>query len=142
VRELVHQGDLGPPGEDRVQVHLFEARPAVFPLGPGDGFQAVQQGLGLRAPVCLSERHHDVGAAVGPAMSLTQQGVGLADARRGPEIYPQVPATRPAPRTPGVSVRDLWAWLIRPAGPDQAVAVSHVRPVSFFAYRASFFLRR
>ena len=62
----------------------------------GDVLQAVEQGGGQRAPVRLGERHHDVGAALGPAMALAEHGVGLADPGRGSEVDPQVPASRPA----------------------------------------------
>ena len=78
----------------------------------------------MRPPVRFGEPHHDVGAAFGAAMPLTEQGVGLADAGRGAEVDPQVPASRPATGT------------ARLAGAYPAVVISHVGPVSFCAFLA------
>ena len=62
----------------------------------------------------FGEPHHDVGAAFGAAVPLAEHGVALADAGRGSEVDPQVPASRPAA---GVALR---------AGAYAAVVLSHV----------------
>ena len=135
VRQLVHQGDLRPPGQHRVQVHLLEGRAAVLQPGPGDDLQAVQQRAGLRAPVRLGEPHDDVGAALGPAVPLAEHGEGLAHPGRGSEIDPQVPAGRPgfgnSARTGGCGAGTAGRpVLLHPAGVQPPVLVSHLRPVS------------
>ena len=99
VRELVDERDLRAAGQHRVQVHLLEDGPAVGHRPARDDLQPVEQGGGQRAPVRLGERHHDVGAAFGPAMPLAEHGVGLADSGRGSEVDPQVPASRPGRRS-------------------------------------------
>ena len=125
-----------------------KARAAVLQPGPGDGFQAVEQRDGLRARVRLGEPHDDVGATLGAAVPLAEHGVGLAHPGRGSQVNPQMTTPRPGPGGAG-STRAR----IRPAepppsppglpgpppppAPQPAVTVSHVRPVSFFAYLAS-----
>ena len=128
MRELVHQRDVRMAGEHRVHVHLFEGGPAVLQPGTRDDFQALEQGGGMRAAVRLGERHHHVGAALGAAVPLAEHGVGLADAGRGSEVDPQVPAPRTAAGT---------SRLARFSGAYPVVAFRHFRPVSFSALLAS-----
>ena len=144
VRELIHQGDLRPAGEDRVQIHLFEGDPAVRQLGAGDDFEAVEQRAGQPASVRLSERDHHIGSAFGPAMSFAEHGVGLADAGRGSEVNPQVPTSRPSRRAAGRRrpLRAPWAVVVRPAGLYPAVAVSHFPARSFSATKPASSLSR
>ncbi len=78
----------------------------------------------MRPPVRFGEPHHDVGAAFGAAVPLTEHGVALTDAGRGSEVDPQVPASRPA------------TGIARFAGAYPAVVISHVGPVSFCAFLA------
>ena len=68
VRELVDERDLGRAGEDRVDVHLLEARVR--------GTRCVRRGTTSRSPICaavfgaavgLDEADHDVGAAAASA---------------------------------------------------------------------------
>ena len=78
-----------------------KVRAAVLQLGPGDGFQAVEQRDGLRARVRLGEPHHDVGAALGTAVPLAEHGVGLAHPGRGSQVNPQMTTPRPGSRGAG-----------------------------------------
>ncbi len=100
VRQLVHQRDLRPAGEHRVEVHLLEGGAAVAQPGPRDHLQAVDQCGGVRAAVGLDEADHHVGAALGTPVPLAQHGVGLADACGAAQIDPEVSRVRTAHRLP------------------------------------------
>ena len=63
VRELVDQRDLGPAGEDRVEVHLRELGTPVVDRRAWEDLEALQQRRGVRAAVRLDERDHHVRAA-------------------------------------------------------------------------------
>ena len=43
VGQFVHQGDFGPPGQDRLQVHLLEDDAAILHLAPGNDLQAFDE---------------------------------------------------------------------------------------------------
>ena len=92
VRELVDEHDLGPPGEDRVDVHLLERPVTVFELPAGNGLQVADLFGRVDAAVRLDVADHDVGAAIVTPPALVEHGEGLADAGRGPQIDPQVTA--------------------------------------------------
>ncbi len=92
VGELVDDDDLGPAGEDGVEVHLGELRAAVGHRPARDDLQAGQHGLGERPAVRLDEPDDDVGAALPPPAPLFEHLVGLADAGRGAEVDPQLSA--------------------------------------------------
>ena len=55
VRELVDEGDLGPAGEDRVDVHLLERRAAVVDAAARDDLEVAELLGGLRAAVGLDD---------------------------------------------------------------------------------------
>ncbi len=86
VGELVHEGDRGAAGQDRVDVHLGEGGAPVFQGAARHLLQAAQHGLRARASVVLHERDHAVRAALHPAVALGEHRVGLADARRSAEV--------------------------------------------------------
>ena len=86
VRELVDQRDLRVAGQHGVEVHLLEGRPAVGHPLARDDLHAVEQRPGVRAPVRLGEGDHHLGAAFGPAVTLTQHGEGLADPGGGAQV--------------------------------------------------------
>ena len=72
VRELVDQGDLGPPGQHRVDVHLLEPGAAVLEPPPRHDLEAADLLGGVRPAVRLDESDHHVGAPLGaPAPSLS-----------------------------------------------------------------------
>ncbi len=79
MRHLVDERHLGPAGEDRVDIHLLEARapvvdgPARHDLEAGDLFG------GLRSAVRLDVADDDVRASLGPAAPLAQHRERLPD---------------------------------------------------------------
>ena len=86
VRQLVDQRDLGRSDQDRVDVHLLEARAPVLDRPPGDDLQAAQALARLGTAVRLDEPDHHVRAALPTTHALTEHGEGLADAGRVPEV--------------------------------------------------------
>ena len=95
VRELVDQGDLRVTGQHGVEVHLLERGPPVGHQLPRDHLQAVDQHLGVRAPVRLGEGDHHFRAALGPPVALAQHGEGLADPRGSAQVDPEEAPLRP-----------------------------------------------
>jgi hypothetical protein len=82
--------------EDGVEIHLLERHASIGDLPAGDDREAVDQGLGLGAPVCL-----DVGNGDPPPFGLRlagrkQRGVRLADAGGVPEKDPELASAVPA----------------------------------------------
>ena len=90
VGELVDQGDLGMPGDHRVDIHLLQAAPPVVDLPAGDDLQAVDHVLRQLPPVTLDEPDDDVGAPAHPPVALVEHRVGLADAGRRAQVDPEV----------------------------------------------------
>ncbi len=89
VRELVHERDLGPAREDRVDVHLFELGVAVTEALSRHHLEVGDLVGGLPPTVCLDEARHDVLAVVAAAPALVQHREGLADAGCGAEVDPE-----------------------------------------------------
>ncbi len=79
VRELIDDCELGPAGEDRVEIQFLEHDPPVLELAPGDHGQVLKQGFGLFAVVRLHQRHDQIDAFGLPLAGGLQHGVGLAD---------------------------------------------------------------
>ena len=92
VRELVDEGDLGVPGQDRVEVHLLEGGAAVGQRRPRDDLQVTDLLEGVRPAVRLDVGDHHVGAALVATMTLVEQRKRLANAGRGAEVDPQLAA--------------------------------------------------
>jgi len=91
VRELVDQRDFRRPREHAVDVHLLEGGAAVGQSRPRHDLQACQLVGGVLPAVRLHERHHHVGAALPPAVTLAEHGERLADPGGGAEVDPQLP---------------------------------------------------
>ena len=113
VRELVDERDLGPPGEDGVDVHLLERRcRGTRSLPAGNDLEVADLLRGVRPAVGLDEADDDVGAAIVAPPALVEHGEGLADAGRRPQIDPQVtashvPVSRADPPAAGSDARPL-----------------------------------
>ena len=86
VGELVDERDLGPARDDRVDVHLLERRAPVLDRRPRHDLEAVELGGGLRAAVGLDEADDDVGAALGPAATLSEHRERLPHPGSGAEV--------------------------------------------------------
>ncbi len=91
VRQLVHHRDLGPPGQQGVDVE-FRRLGAVVGGPAGQLLQAVEQGGGPVPPVGLHQADHDVGAPVAAPVGLAEHGEGLAHTGRRAQVDPQLPA--------------------------------------------------
>jgi hypothetical protein len=73
-----------------VEIHLLELAPSVLDGSPGDGLETVEQPGSLGAPVSLDETDDDVCAPVVSPVAFVQHGVGLAHARDGAQIEPEM----------------------------------------------------
>ncbi len=100
VRELVHERDRGPAGEERVHVHLGEGGCAVRQGLALHLFEAVEHDLRARPPVVLDEADDAVCAPLHPAMALGEHRVGLAHTGCRAEIDPELAASH-VPHSPG-----------------------------------------
>ena len=86
VRELVDERDLGPAGEEGVDVHLLERCAAVLDDRTWDDLEVADLRECLRASVGLDDADDDVRASIPAAPALAEHRIGLADARRGAEV--------------------------------------------------------
>jgi hypothetical protein len=94
VGELVDEGEFGPPGQQRVEVHLLQHRAVIGHRAARNRLEASEQRLGLGPAVGLDHADHDVGAGLAPGAPDGEHLVGLADAGGGPEEDLE-PAARP-----------------------------------------------
>jgi hypothetical protein len=86
VGEFVDDGDLGLPGQHRLEVHLGELGAAVGDRRAGQHLEVADHRLGVFAAVGFDECDNHVGAAFGAAVRFLEHGVGLADAGGGAEV--------------------------------------------------------
>ena len=93
VRELIQQRDLRPASQYRVKARLLKHRASELHLGVGDDLKARQKCGGARAAMRVHMGHNNVGAAFRAPVSLAEHGAGRADARRGAQVDPQLPAS-------------------------------------------------
>ena len=109
VGELVDQDQLGPAGQDGVDVHLLERRCR--------GARAVRRGTTSRPSSCsavcdatvgLDETDDHVGATLLTALALVEHGERLADARRRTEVDAQR-APRPCGRLTAIGHQSILA---------------------------------
>ena len=85
VGKLIDQHELGPPREDRVDVHLGEFATLIVDHPPWDDLVPDDEGLGFRAAMRFDHPDHDIGARALAGGTLAQHFIGLADAGRGAE---------------------------------------------------------
>ena len=83
VGELVDQRDLRMARDQGVEVHFLDDLVLVLDPLARQYFEALQQRLGLGAPVGLDHADHDIGAGLQLGMRALQHLIGLADAGRG-----------------------------------------------------------
>ena len=89
VGQFVDQGDVGAPGQDRLEIHVLGRQTAVDLAPAGDDIKATDGGSGLGPTVGLDQSDDDVGAALGSAAAFVEHGVRLADTGRGTEVDAQ-----------------------------------------------------
>ena len=92
MRQLVHEGELRPAGDDGVDVHLGEVEVSVLAPQPRHLLDAVREGRGLGPVVRLEVADHDVTAVVLRLAPFLEHPVGLADPRGHAEQDPVVAA--------------------------------------------------
>src|SRR5664279_342594 len=93
VRELVDQAQLGPAGEHRRQVHLFQHGLAVAHAPAGHHRQALGEPRRLSAAVALEQSDHGVPARLQFRVALEEHAVGLAYPCSHPQEDLQATAT-------------------------------------------------
>ena len=96
VGQLVHQGDLGVPLQQPVEVHLLEDLAPVFDAGPREDLEVTDLRPGIGPVIGLDVADDDVLAPRVGAPPLVEHGVGLADARGRSQVDPEL-ATRHGP---------------------------------------------
>ena len=87
VSEFIHQSDLGMPLQQCVEVHLLEFMPVIWNLQTGDGFEAIQQGLGFGAAMSFHDPDDNIGAIEQPRSGGHQHFVSFAHTGRSPEEH-------------------------------------------------------
>src|SRR6185503_8890489 len=92
VRELVDECNTRMPGQDCVDVHLFELAAAVLKDPPRDDFEIADLLERTNASVRLDETHDDIGATIVASPTFVEHGEGLADAGGSAEVDAQVAA--------------------------------------------------
>ena len=88
--ELIDQGELGPPAQHRVEVHLLKVAAAVLDPLAGDDLEPADHVLGQPPAVTLDEADDDVGTPPLAPVTLAEHGVGLADPRGRAQVDPEV----------------------------------------------------
>ncbi len=81
--EFVDKGNLRPPGDQRIEIHLLERLLLVGKPPARQHFEPAEQRFGLGSPVGFDDADDDVGAGLLPGVGALQHLVGLADAGRG-----------------------------------------------------------
>src|SRR5207244_1305270 len=98
------EDDLGPAGQDGVEVHLLQLDTVVEDPPPPHHREVTELGGGAGPAMGLDKAHDDVGAALRPPPALAEHGERLADAGGGAEVDAQaaschawliVPLSRP-----------------------------------------------
>ena len=90
VGEFVDKRHLRGTRNHRGGVHLGERRVPVGHRLARDDFQVLEQVLCARTFVAFDIANHHVGATLAPAPGFAEHRVGLADARRRPEVDPKL----------------------------------------------------
>src|SRR5205807_1383560 len=105
--QLVDEDDLGPAGQDGVEVHLLQLDAVVEDPPPAHDRQVTQLGGGAGPAVGFHEADHDVSPAFRPPPALPEHGERLPHARPRPSTRTNcrkrtsaigtVPLRRPSP---------------------------------------------
>ena len=69
------------PDQDRIEVHLWQRRAAIFQLRPWHDGEALEQGFGLGPPVRFGNPDHDLAPVLLRLSRGLQHGKGLSYAR-------------------------------------------------------------
>ena len=96
VGQLIHEDERGPPGKDRLEVHLGEGDAAVGNLLAGHNGQPRKQRLGFDPAVGLDDTHDGFQPVVAFLLSSPKHGERLAHAGTHSEkhLEPSAPSAR------------------------------------------------
>ncbi len=94
VGQLVDERDLGPAGEEGVEVHLLQRHAPVRARLPRDDLDPFDLAERLAAPVGLDHPAGHVDALGREALALAEHGDRLAHAGRHPQVHLQVALLR------------------------------------------------
>ena len=81
--EFVDKGELRPPRDDAVEVHLIEPATLVLEMLARQHFEALKEGLGFLSAMGLDYAEDDIDAVSHLGACRLQHLIGLADAGRG-----------------------------------------------------------
>src|SRR5271157_92332 len=93
VGELIYEGDLRPPGDDRVGIHLFQDHAVVFDPAPGHDLESFERCLRQRPFVRFDVADHHVRPPLRSPPPLLEHRVGLPRSGSRPQIDPQAAAS-------------------------------------------------
>ena len=90
--KFVDDGELRPPRQQPVEIHLLEGLALVGKRFAGKDFKTVQQRLRFQPPVSLDNADHNINAGVQLGMRALQHFIGLANAGSSTKKYLQATA--------------------------------------------------
>jgi hypothetical protein len=81
MRQFIDEHDLGPPGQNCINVHLLKYNPAIFLSPPGDNFQPFEKFGDIDPAMGLNESHGNVDPFISKLVRFLEHPVGLTNAR-------------------------------------------------------------
>ena len=72
VGEIIHQGNRGPAGQHRAEVHLLNHRLLAADLSGGDDLKTLQEACGIRPAVRLGDGDYHVCAVLHEPVTLAE----------------------------------------------------------------------
>ena len=97
VGQLVDQDQVGPPGQQAVDVHLLERLAPVLDPPAGEDRQVADLGVGLGTPVRPRPSRSPRRCRAPCGATLVEHGERLADAGRRPQVEPKLPPCHATP---------------------------------------------
>ncbi len=85
--QFVDEHEIGPAGEDGVEVHLVEHMARMLDPAPRNDLETLDQSLRFRPAMRLDNPDDDIRAVLPALPGIEQHFIGLADARRGPKKH-------------------------------------------------------
>jgi hypothetical protein len=88
--ELIDQNDLGPAGDNGIEVHFLKPLAPILDAPAWNDFETLQERFGFLAAMSLNNADEDVVTIGLPGAGLLQHLVGLADAGRRAHENPEL----------------------------------------------------
>ena len=109
--QLIDQCDVRTPGNDGIEIHLFQRLAQIVDAPPGDDFQISNLSRRFGSSVDFDVSNDDIFAAIPQAASLVEHPPRLADSgRRSEDDVQRSPSTCLRVRTEVVPVEQL-VWI-------------------------------